>query len=1277
MGKKTLSYGDAVKLLGGQSRVVSVLSRFAGAGLTVLSAGGVDVVLSLFDLKNEVSQLSEDAVVSLRNRLTKIDRFSRSELLEAAHAVLVVSAFFAALDDLDAELNTALNSGFLELTKAEQAALAAESQRLSTPSGMATLKSERWIQSKPAARVLSRSPGLADLARELTLPGKIPGLGAGIADGGNSLKIYYSALAENVRSFATGTAVWDKRDETTRSRWSEAVRRTLPDRALIRYKERLGQLAADFPEFAFWAHRVGVEVILNELYAARKDTTELGTVLQALSQLLTSAGGGAAPARVRGDLAALYRGELEQPISRAVRQISDEVTLPSLREIYVNPSYRMLPPIPAGTGSEVIAESAWNKVEPREDLWTMVGEHLISTEATRVPLVILGQPGAGKSAFTQVLAAELDPEEYLVVRVELRVVPSDVDIQRQIEAALSNLTGREIYWPDLMEDAGNAQPVILLDGFDELLQASGLSHFDYLERVLKFQHREAELRRPVAVIVTSRTAVANMVGYPVDTVVVRLEEFDDDQVTEWLAVWNQANLTRPLPAEIALAQGDLAHQPLLLFLLALSHSDGGALTAGISRAQLYQQLFTSFCERDVAKLAARLSDQDRRREVRQELYQLSQVAFAMFNRGKQTVTKDDLITDLTALQHPQPGASRPDRTAATSTVQLMAGRFFFRLFVHQDQAVRGAEALTTYEFLHASFGEFLVAHWIVGELSRLVGEGRHAANDTDRDLPDSDALLHALLSAAVLSTREHRVLGFLTELLTGKSSEDLTNLRALVRALFSTCLQPRINNAYPFYQPTEITVPTSYAIYSANLFLLLLLIADAESMVTAESDRARLTLAELYGPSPAPYKQREVLGDFYAITRLWHSQLTENEWDSLLNVIHLHWTDPQGTSISDEAEALQIVRWKPDDNKRSLKASELLSTHELIARPAGDIRIWLDDPAGRAFREASLLGTPGYRDTCAMLLPFLRVLGSGSVAPRYQSGQQATALLALLVSPSENLTAVQRADIYKFLLSVPLALRPARLLLSQLRDDVRRLIPADLTRLAVQASPYAWANIAAYLDTAAHLYSATARPQSGPQDPFDLLGEPSVLDTLKKSPWRPDQLGRGELGKLLEDYRIGLPSSRRPGEQRGPIRILGATPVETTSLSSPIRLDQRDHSDLLDLLIMLIPHAVGALLESAGKQESSKLLDLLSLFDLLGPRHVGCVVKLTDMHRLLAVAFWIGIAQRGLPVRQPPKLSDGHVMAEMKVNAPQLVDLIRQLVIEHDFPDPFPQAHSR
>ena len=570
MGRKLLGYDDAVKLLGGECKTVTALSNLAGATLAGLSVGGAPAALGFFALRDEIARFGQDAIKVLRRRLTGMGRFKRSELLEAAHAVLVVSAFFLALDDLDAELGTALNSASMELTKSEQAALATSSEPGVT--------------------------GLANLARELITPGRIPGLDASTADQGHELATYYADLAHKVGAFAMGTSVWDERDETTCHRWHRALIETLPKRALARYEEQLVRLSGEFPEFAFWAHRVGIQMILNQLSATREDSATLGITLQTAAELLATAARGPNPEKVRADLIARYRDHIAKPIA-GVAAIPDEVKLPSLQELYVTPSYRMMP-WTAG-GIERITESGWRGVSPRADLGAMVLEHLISTEAAHVPLVLLGQPGAGKSVFSQMLAAELDPRDYLVVRVELRAVPSDAGVQEQIEAALTGLTGRSIRWPDLADAAGNAQPVILLDGFDELLQASGVSHFDYLERVQAFQEREAELHRPVAVLVTSRTAVANQVRYPVGTLVARLEEFDNEQVERWLFVWNQQNPIRPLASESALAQGDLARQPLLLFLLALFHSGGGNLTPGISQAHLFDRLFDSFVERDV------------------------------------------------------------------------------------------------------------------------------------------------------------------------------------------------------------------------------------------------------------------------------------------------------------------------------------------------------------------------------------------------------------------------------------------------------------------------------------------------------------------------------------------------------------------------------------------------------------------------------------------------------------------------------------------------------
>ena len=103
MGRKLLSYDDAVKLLGGQSKVLSGLTALAGAGLAGvglvgLAHGAVPAAVGLFELKDEVARITQAVMATLQKRLTGLNRFKRSELLEAAHAVLVVSAFFDALD---------------------------------------------------------------------------------------------------------------------------------------------------------------------------------------------------------------------------------------------------------------------------------------------------------------------------------------------------------------------------------------------------------------------------------------------------------------------------------------------------------------------------------------------------------------------------------------------------------------------------------------------------------------------------------------------------------------------------------------------------------------------------------------------------------------------------------------------------------------------------------------------------------------------------------------------------------------------------------------------------------------------------------------------------------------------------------------------------------------------------------------------------------------------------------------------------------------------------
>ncbi len=126
------------------------------------------------------------------------------------------------------------------------------------------------------------------------------------------------------------------------------------------------------------------------------------------------------------------------------------------------------------------------------------------------------------------------------MRVALREVPAEAEIQDQIEYAIRAATGLRLEWPAVTQAANGAIPVVLLDGFDELLQATGVSQSDYLLKVTRFQQREADQGRPVVALVTSRIAVADRARYPEGTVALRLEPFREEQIRRWVHIWNPA-----------------------------------------------------------------------------------------------------------------------------------------------------------------------------------------------------------------------------------------------------------------------------------------------------------------------------------------------------------------------------------------------------------------------------------------------------------------------------------------------------------------------------------------------------------------------------------------------------------------------------------------------------------------------------------------------------------------------------------------------------------------
>ncbi|MFI8933381.1 hypothetical protein ACIG3E_37670 [Streptomyces sp. NPDC053474] len=210
----------------------------------------------------------------------------------------------------------------------------------------------------------------------------------------------------------------------------------------------------------------------------------------------------------------------------------------------------------------------------REDLDSFLLGHLTSARRTGAA----GRPrparvGSGKSVFTKILAGRLPAADFLVVRVELRDAAAEADLQTQIEHAVRSATGETEIWPELMRRADGALPVVLLHGFDELLHPAGASQSDYLQKAADFQFREAPQGRPVVLVVTSRTAVAERARPAPGMLALSLAPFTAAQVTWWLQVWDRANAAGlaarglvPLAPEVALRHAELASQPLLAFL---------------------------------------------------------------------------------------------------------------------------------------------------------------------------------------------------------------------------------------------------------------------------------------------------------------------------------------------------------------------------------------------------------------------------------------------------------------------------------------------------------------------------------------------------------------------------------------------------------------------------------------------------------------------------------------------------------------------------------------
>jgi hypothetical protein len=833
--RRAVSYRDAVEILGGDPPALAALDRVLAGALSLATGGVSDVVLDVFAAQPRIVLLGRDLLGKLKDRLRGASRMDRTERLAAAHAVIVVTAFFDVLGDADLpfRLKDARLAGPGQVRPGADFPARNFLLALSTapPQPTPELPAERFA-GVLRDWYLDVTAGLAEVAAAAARgPGEDRAAGAESDDLLDSMTM---ALADLARS------------------------RELADSAARRYQELYAQLGVDVPEFRFWAGQLEHQATRAEVRRA------LGGVEALLADLIARdarlGGSGARPADA---LAREYRAALARPIL-AEGDTPAGVRMPSLEEGYLDPDFR----VRTVSGGEMPADEAWwDGVPVRSDLTEYLAGALTSLEAMAGPLVVLGQPGAGKSVLTKVLAARLPAAGFLPVRVVLREVAAEAEIQDQVEHAIRAATGRRLEWPDVATAAPGATPVVLLDGFDELLQATGVSQSDYLERVARFQQREADQGRPTVVLVTSRTAVADRARYPAGAVALRLEPFRGEQVAGWLDMWNAGNADRlrargllPLSPEVLARYGELAGEPLLLLMLALYDADGNALQrAGgdlpLDETRLYEDLLTSFASREVAKSGASLPAAEHAARVEQEMQRLSLIAFSMVNRRRQWVTEAELDADLTALLG-RPGAGAGAGFALPlSHGGIAVGRFFF---VQRNQAISADTRLATFEFLHATFGEYLAARLAVRLAAALAAQRPALAVGY---APLDDDLLYALLSFGPLSARQmlRFVVGCCERDVAVAGQSRLTDV--LIGVLADS--RQRTGHKHADYTPAALPTAARHGIYSANLVLLIL------------SLNPSVTASRLFGGG------RDPAGRWKGLALLWRSALYEQDWTDL------------------------------------------------------------------------------------------------------------------------------------------------------------------------------------------------------------------------------------------------------------------------------------------------------------------------------------------------------------------------------------------------------------
>lgn len=661
------------------------LREALGQGVTWLDAGAI-VGNAITSIKNLVSNQDEDFV-------------TRAENAQIANVLLVFSAYFDTVKIFlpDKERKLYLDEVQYCLTEKSLKAYQEKLQaRESEPAGAEGRKIADW---------------------DLVLPNPLEGLDAYE----KRLKEFYFLLNDSFRVYIDGLSCTENLQENLRGELNRRIE-MIPEAAAGNYRAQYYSLAAVCPDFFVWTnqqeHQQQRELVDRGFQSLAK---EIRSIPEAINEYTAN--------EALTALRNWYSSRLRDPIIpiKDMPPQDREMRLPTRENSFVPQAYEWL------IYRERISVEATQMWQEGGEIGPDILKILRSPELGSKPILILGDPGAGKTMLCHMLAGKILCGEYHVIILHLRDLNAELSIADQIGQAIADTTDDcDCKWGTIAK-ANPQKPILLIfDGYDELLQASGKTYSNYLENIVAFQEKQWESRGiMVRSIVTSRIVLIDKAEIPLNSVIIRLRPFDKPRIDEWCAVWNNANEAyfearglNKFEVEEGSKAWDLAGEPLLLLMLALFDTKDNALRKhqNLQATELYGSLIRDFVEREKKK------NQDfegkeykvRKKEIEKEVERIAVAALGMYNRNVLHITSGQLEDDLKFLAGVNVGGELRD------SEQLLGSFFFVHDVTTRSSDVEEKEKLRAYTFLHNTFGEFLAAYYVVFQLYNLLDDlNRH------------------------------------------------------------------------------------------------------------------------------------------------------------------------------------------------------------------------------------------------------------------------------------------------------------------------------------------------------------------------------------------------------------------------------------------------------------------------------------------------------------------------------------------------------------------------